>query len=138
MSRIAKADVNAALARAAQIIRSADLGKDGVISRADIKAKLATMETGTEKALVDIFYRFADHRDAKKYAKLTGKDLEKTLAYAAKELVADYDLNRNGLSKAEIARMSTTAKLAVELAKTMKAEPAPTTGAAPVETVQWN
>lgn len=138
MSRIAKADVTAALARAAQIIRSADRGNDGVVSRADIKAKLATMPTGPEKALVDIFYRFADHRDAKKFAKLTGRDLEKTLAYAAKELVADYDLNGNGLSRAEIAKMSTTAKLAVEVAMIMKTVPAPTTGAAPVETVQWN
>ena len=137
MPRIAKSDVYAALDRAASIIRSADRGNDGIVSRADIKAKLATMEDGTEKKLVDIFYKFADHRDYRKYARLTGGDIEKTLTYSFKELVADYDVNNNGLSKAEIAKMSTTAKLAVELAKALKeSTPAPEqqqTGSAPVE-----
>ena len=137
MARIAKTDVYAALDRAAQIIRSADTGNDGRISRKEIKAKLATMPEGTEKALVDIFYRFADHRDHRKYAKLTGADLEKTLAYARKELVADYDTNNNGLSKSEIAKMSRTAQLAVQLAKEMKAAPEVPAGAAPVEQVAW-
>lgn len=143
MPRIAKSDVYAALERAASIIRSADVGNDGRISRAEMKAKLESMPAGTEKSLADMFFRFSDHRDHKKYAKLTGADLEKTLAYSFKELVADYDLNNNGLSNAEISKMSRTAQLAVQLAKELKAaqpEPTPsptqqqTSGA---EQVQW-
>ena len=122
MPRIAKSDVVASLERAAAQIRAADTNKNGQVSRAEQKAKVATL-SGTEKALVDIFYKFADHRDYKKYARITGKDLEKTLAYAAKEMVADYDTNHNGLSKSEIAKMSTTAKLAVEWAQEFKSAP---------------
>ncbi len=120
MPRVAKTDIHASLARAAELIRQSDRGGDGVISRADIKAKLATMEQGTERALVDMFYRFADHRDHKPNARITAKDLEKTLAYAYEKLVNQYDTNKNGLSKAEIAKMSTTAQLAVKLAQETK------------------
>lgn len=133
MPRIAKSDVHAALAHAANIIRSADTNGGGRISRAEIKAKLDTMQDGAEKQLVDMFYRFADHRDHRKYAQLTGADLEKTLAYAFKELVSDYDVNNNGLSKAEISEMSKTARLAVEVAKQLKVDQAPQG-----ETVAWN
>src|SRR5207342_276973 len=45
--------------------------------------------------------------------------------------VAKYDLNSNSLSKTEIAKMSLTGKLAVDLAKAVKAaaaDPAPTGG----------
>lgn len=119
MPRIAKSDVAASLNRAAAQIRAADTNKNGQVSRAEIKAKVETL-SGREKALVDIFYRFADHRDYVKGARITGKDLEKTLAYAAKELVADYDTNKNGLSQSEIAKMSTTAKIAVEWAQEFK------------------
>ena len=120
MPRIAKSDVVASLERAAATIRSADTNKNGQVSRAEIKAKVQTL-SGTEKALVDMFYRFADHRDHKKFARITGSDLAKTINYSAKELIADYDVNNNGLSKAEIAKMSTTAKLAVEWAQEFKA-----------------
>ena len=68
MSRIAKSDVHAALTRAADIIRAADTNKNGRYSRAEVKAQLASMPNGTEKALVDIFFKFADHRDHKAYA----------------------------------------------------------------------
>jgi hypothetical protein len=121
MPRIAKKDVHASFERAAQVIRDSDIGKDGRFSRADIKAKLDSMPKGTEKSLVNMFYKYADHRDSKKYAKLTGSDLVKTLAYSKEKLVNKYDKNNNGLSKAEIAKMKTTAKLAVKLAQELKA-----------------
>lgn len=122
MPRIAKSVAVASLNRAAEAIRSADTNGNGQVSRAELKAKVATL-SGKEKALVDIFYKFADHRDHVKGARITGRDLEKTLAYAAKELISDYDTNNNGLSKAEISRMSTTAKLAVEWGKEFQSRP---------------
>lgn len=126
MARIAKADVYAALDRAASLIRRMDAGNDGRLSRADVKQGLhhftATPVGQTEQKLVDIFYRFIDHRDAKPYAKVTGADIDKALAYAKQHMVANYDVNHNGLSKSEIAKMSTTAKLAVELTEELKTQ----------------
>lgn len=125
MSRIARSDVFAALDRAAAHVKAADTNGDGRISRAEAQAKVATL-SGTEKQLTDMFYRFADKRDAAKYAKLTTSDVERTLAYAKKELVSDYDVNNNGLSKDEVAKMSRTGKLAVQLSQELKAARAAT------------
>lgn len=119
MPRIAKSDVVASLERAAATIRSADTNGNGVVSRAEMAAKVKTLD-GTEKALVDIFFKFTDHRDYKKFARVTGADLAKSVAYAAKEMVSDYDVNNNGLSQAEVSKMSTTGKLAVEWAAEFK------------------
>ena len=75
MARIAKGDVNAALLRVAQHINKAS-GDDKITSRADMKAKLETLE-GTEKQLADIFFRFMDHRDYKSGARITEKVLRR-------------------------------------------------------------
>ena len=120
MARLAKNDIHKALEKAAGHIRAA-AGEDGITSRADIRRKLGTLE-GTERALVDIFYRFMDRRDAKPGARITESDISGTLAYAKDRLIDQYDLNRNGLSKAEIEKMSTTGKLAVALARQLKKE----------------
>ncbi|MFZ5468637.1 MAG: hypothetical protein ACOZIN_04290 [Myxococcota bacterium] len=120
MSRVAKSDVHAALSRAAAIIREADVNKNSRIARAEIAKKIKSMPKGVERDLVSIFYKFADKRDHKPYAQLTAADLARTLEYAKEKLVSQYDKNNNGLSKAEIAKMSTTAKLAVELAKQLE------------------
>jgi len=119
MPRIAKADVHAALQRAADHILDA-ARPDGRVSRRDIKDKVQTLG-GTERALVDIFYKFIDHRDAAPGAQVTKKDIDRAVAYANEKLVDKYDLNSNGLSKDEISRMSTTGQLAVRLARELKA-----------------
>jgi hypothetical protein len=119
MSRIAKADVNAALQRAAAHITRA-AGGDGRTSRADMKEALKGL-SGTEKKLTDIFFKFIDHRDFKAGAQVTAKDVNKAVAYAKEKLIAKYDLNNNGLSTTEVKKMSLTGKLAVELAKELKA-----------------
>ena len=124
MARIAKSDVYAALDRAAALIKKFDVGTDGRISRADEKESLAHFTASpvgqTEKQLADIFFQFIDHRDAKKYAKVTGADIDAAVAYAKQHLIANYDANHNGLSQAEIAKMSKTAQLAVQLAGELK------------------
>ncbi len=118
MSRIAKADVYRALDHAAKTIISAG-GADGRTSRADIKAATANL-TGTEKKLVDVFFKFIDHRDFKSGAQVTEKDVKRAVAYAREHMVAKYDLNNNGLSSSEVKKMSLSGRLAVDLAKTLK------------------
>ena len=120
MSRIAKADVNRALELAAKTIIKA-FGDDGRVSRADIKNALATDRVPrNQQALVDIFFKFVDHRDFKAGATVTPKDIGKAVAYAKEHMIAKYDLNSNGLSKGEISEMSITGKRAVDLAKALK------------------
>ncbi len=121
MSRISKADVNGALERAAQRIIDA-AGGDKRVSRADMKNALSTLE-GTERQLVDVFFKFVDHRDHKPGATVTAADVQKALAYAKEKMIAAYDLNANGLSQGEIAKMSLTGRLAVQLAKELKTVP---------------
>ena len=119
MARIAKADVNRALDHVAKQLVTAG-GADGRISRADVKKALPTLTTA-EKKLADIFFKFIDHRDFKAGAAVTRKDIDKAVAYAKEKLVAKYDLNNNGLSKDEVAKMSITGQRAVDLAKALKA-----------------
>jgi len=131
MPRIAKTDVHAALERAAKNISDAKT-PDGVVSRDNIKDKLGELK-GTEQKLTDIFYRFIDHRDHVAGARITQKDIDKAVDYAKEKMVAKYDLNDNGLSKDEIAKMSLTGKLAVELARELKAAGAVDGGASPTD-----
>lgn len=118
MSRLAKSDVYAALDLAAQHILAAR-GDDHSVSRADIRRKLRELK-GVEQRLTDIFYRFIDKRDYKPGARVTKSDVDETLAYAKEKLIDAYDKNDNGLSRAEITQMSTTAQLAVALARELK------------------
>ena len=124
MSRIAKADVNRALKLAAATIIDAG-GKDGRTSRAEIKAKLATLPAA-ERKLADIFFKFVDARDFRAGAQVTAKDVSRAVEYAQKHMVAKYDLNNNGLSKDEISKMSLTGKRAVDLSIALKAAGAST------------
>ncbi|MBL8955714.1 MAG: hypothetical protein JNK82_33375 [Myxococcaceae bacterium] len=110
--------MNRALEQAAKSIIAAG-GNDGRTSRADLKAKLPTLPA-TESKLVDIFFKFIDHRDFKTGAQVTAKDVNRAVEYAKEHMVAKYDLNNNGLSKDEIAKMSLTGKRAVDLAKALK------------------
>jgi hypothetical protein len=134
MTRISKASVNHALDVAAKNLLDAK-GNDNVISRAEVKAKLGTLQ-GTEKKLTDIFFQFVDHRDHVSGARVTAEDVKKAVTYAREHIIAAYDLDHNGLSASEISKMSATGKLAVQLARELKTaavDPPPanaTTGAA--------
>lgn len=133
MPRISKASVYNALRRAGNHIIAA-AGDDPFVSRADMRRKLTTLK-GTEASLVDIFYRFIDARDARPGARVTAKDVKAAIEYAEEKLIARFDLNNNGLSKAEIERMSTTGQLAVSLAWELKVN----NGRAPIESAEaWN
>ena len=119
MPRIAKTDVNRALEMAANRIQDA-AGGDGRTSRAEMKAALANL-SGTEKTLTDVFFRFIDNRDFRAGAQVTTADVQRAVTYAKKNLIAKYDLNDNGLSAAEVKKMSLTGQLAVSLARELKA-----------------
>lgn len=118
MSRIAKAEVNAALQTVANAIIKA-AGSDGRTSRAEMKAALKELPRN-QRALADIFFRFIDHRDFKTGAQVTAKDVTRAVAYAKTHMIAKYDLNNNGLSRDEVSKMSLTGKRAVDLARALK------------------
>lgn len=125
MPRIAKTDVNRALEMAANRIKDAG-GSDGRVSRAEITSALKGL-TGTEKKLTDVFFKFIDHRDFKTGAQVTSKDVDRAVKYAKTTMIAKYDLDNNGLSPSEVKKMSLTGKLAVTLAKELKAAAAKST-----------
>jgi hypothetical protein len=121
MSRISKTDVNRALDVAAKTLARIG-GDDGRISRAEVKAALESDRVPRKQAaLVDIFFKFVDNRDFRAGAQVTPGDLKRAVAYAKEHMVAKYDLDNNGLSKDEIAKMSLTGKRAVDLARELKA-----------------
>lgn len=124
MPRISKPDVNHALQVAARTIVKAG-GSDGRTSRADLDKTLPTL-SAKERALVDVFFKFVDHRDFKSGAQVTKQDVERAVNYAKEKMIAKYDLNNNGLSTDEIAKMSLTGKRAVDLAKALRASAAET------------
>lgn len=119
MPRIAKADVYAVLQRTAKTIVEAG-GADGRTSRAEMKKALSGL-TGKEKALADVFFKFIDHRDFKSGAQVTKADVQRAVGYAKEKMVAKYDLDNNGLSGSEVKKMSLTGRLAVDVAKALKA-----------------
>ncbi|MBI3180532.1 MAG: hypothetical protein HYZ28_00055 [Myxococcales bacterium] len=120
MARIAKADVNRALEMAAKTLVRIG-GDDGRISRTEVKNALATDRVPRRlHSLVDIFFRFVDHRDWRAGAQVTPGDIKRAVDYAKKHMIAKYDLNDNGLSKDEIANMSLTGKRAVDVARALK------------------
>ncbi|ADO75191.1 hypothetical protein [Stigmatella aurantiaca] len=124
MTTIATSDVHAAVNRAAALILNS-AGSDGIVSRKDIRTKLLSLE-GTERELVDTLYRFIDRRDSARSARVTKADIDAALAFIRTELVDRFDLDNNGLSEDEVARMSELGKLAVSLARTLKSATAPT------------
>jgi hypothetical protein len=118
MPNVSRASIAHVLERAAKTITDA-AGTDGRASRADVTRKLKEL-TGTEKTLVDTFFRYMDHRDAKPGASVTKTDVAKALADAKSKLVNAYDLDKNGLSPEERAKMGQVGQLAATIAETFR------------------
>ncbi len=136
MSRIAKAEVNQALTLAARLLTEAG-GADGRTSRADVKRALPALPPA-QRALVDAFYKFIDARDARPGAQVTRSDIAEAVEFAKQELIAKYDVNQNGLSKAEIAQMGQVGQLAVALAKALRSAPVDEPVAPPRRDEGWS
>jgi len=123
MTTIATSEVHAALARAAEQLVSAG-GADGIVSRNDIRTRLLSLE-GTERDLVGALYKFIDSRDAARSARVTKSDIDAAVAFIKTDLIDKHDLDQNGLSDEEVARMSELGKQAVALARQLKKATAP-------------
>ena len=115
MPNVSRKAIHTVLDQAAKTIINA-AGTDGRASRADMTKKLKEL-TGTEKELVDTFYRYVDHLDATSGASITKSDVSKALAEAKAKLVDAYDLTNNGLSADERAKMGKVGQLAAQIAE---------------------
>jgi hypothetical protein len=88
-------------------------GPDGIVSRDDIRrlqGELYEQGRGTESQAVGYFAGFIDHRDHEAGARITATDIDRAVAYAKEHLLENKDKNRNGYSKAEIDKMSVSAR----------------------------
>jgi hypothetical protein len=119
MARIAKSNAEQVLDRIAQNLKAA-AGEDGITSRADVKKALENVESSVEKALTHRFFNFIDHRDFRPGARVTARDIDRAIEYAKEHLFAKYDVNHNGYSKSEIAKMSRIGQLTIELVCELK------------------
>jgi hypothetical protein len=110
--RVAHATPEAGLEHVAALLKVA-AGKDGITSRDDLDAladDLYKQGRGTESLAAQKFFGFIDARDFKDGARVTGKDIDKAVAYAKESLLKNKDVNNNGYSQAEVAKFSTSAK----------------------------
>ena len=118
MPNVSRRSIHQVLEKAAKTIIAAG-GPDGRASRTDITQKLKEL-TGTERALVDTFFRFVDHRDPKPGASVTRSDVASALQAAKTRLINAYDLDGQGLSPAERAKMGKVGQLAAQIAELHK------------------
>ncbi len=124
MSRIAKSDVAAAYDLTGDLLKMA--GGNKRVARDEVKDLVkelsghGTSELPSLAPATDMLFRFIDHRDAKPGATVTDKDIDRGVAYAKDKLMAQYDVNNNGLSQSEVDKMSRTGKLHVQLARELK------------------
>lgn len=107
---------------AALIVRAA--GPDGITSRDDMEMLVGTLNQtgrGTEALAVEFWFKHTDHRDHKPGARITAADIEKSLLYSDSRLLRAKDENKNGYSKKEIGRFSTSAKAFLLIGKMIDA-----------------
>lgn len=115
MPNVTRKSIHQILDQAAKTINTA-AGRDGRASRLDVANKLKEL-TGTEKLLVDSFYKFVDQRDAVSGASVTSADVASALKEAKAKLVDAFDVDKNGLSEAERAQMGQVGQLAAQIAE---------------------
>ncbi len=126
MTNLATSEVNAAVeSAAAHLVQAA--GPDGIVSRQDIRSKLYSLK-GTERELVEALYHFISDRETKRTARMTRRDIDSAVAAIRTDIIENIDLDKNGLSEDEVARMSKLGKLAVTLALMLKAKVSGPTG----------
>lgn len=124
MSRIAHSVPMKAYDHVAKLLEKAG-GDDGVISRADAEKLVADLRLegkGTEAQAAENIFKFIDARDHRPNARVTGYDLNVSRAFVQEKLLENRDVNRNGYSQAEIAKMSPTGRALVELGQILEIE----------------
>lgn len=97
-------------------------GGDNVISRAEAKSLVATLEKngqGTEALAARNIFAMIDARDTAPGARVTSYDLDKDRAFVQEKLLENRDINKNGYARAEIEKMSPTGRALVELGQVL-------------------
>jgi hypothetical protein len=97
-------------------------GGDGVISRADAKRLVAELKAegkGTEALAANNIFKMIDARDQGRGARVTGYDLKRDRAFVEEKMIKNRDINKNGLARAEIEKMSPTGQALVELGRVL-------------------
>lgn len=124
MSRIAHAVPMTAYDHIARVLEEAG-GKDGVISRADAKGlveKLRNEGRGTEALAAENLFKMIDAQDQTPGGRVTGYDLNLSRSFVQGKMLENRDVNRNGFSQDEVARMSPTGRALVELGQVLALE----------------
>lgn len=122
MARIAYSTPMAAYDHITDMLKGS-AGKDGIVSRDDAKSLVKSLRKdgrGTEAMVAENLFKMIDAQDNSKGARITGFDLKLSRKFVEKKMLQGYDLNRNGWSKAEIGKMSPTARGMIELGKTLE------------------
>jgi hypothetical protein len=98
-------------------------GKNGQISRAEadqLVDKLQKDGRGTEAMAARNLFKMIDARDAAPGNRVTGYDLTKSREFVESKMLENRDVNQNGYSQAEIAKMSPTGRALVELGQVLE------------------
>jgi len=121
MSRINRDTPMKAYDHVAKLLKDS-AGPDGVISRQNAKALVADLKAngrGTEALAAENIFKMIDARDQEAGNRVTGYDLTKDRSFVKNKMIENRDINRNGLSRAEVEKMSPTGRALVELGRTM-------------------
>lgn len=99
--------------------------KDGIVSREDAAKLVSNLRSegrGTEALAAQNLFKMIDKFDDDKGARVTGYDLKLARPFVENKMLENRDVNRNGFSAAEIAKMSPTGRALIELGKTLEIE----------------
>jgi hypothetical protein len=121
MSRIKSETPMKAYDHVAKLLKDS-AGQDGVISRKDAKAIVADLKAngrGTEALAAENIFKMIDARDQSDGNRVTGYDLTKDRTFVKNKMIENRDINRNGLSRAEVEKMSPTGRALVELGRSL-------------------
>jgi hypothetical protein len=126
MSRISHATPMRAYDHIADLLKDAG-GKNGQISRDEadsLVSKLGKDGRGTEAMAARNIFTMIDARDAAPGNRVTGYDLNKSRDFVETKMLENRDVNGNGFSQAEIAKMSPTGRALVELGQVLEMDKA--------------
>lgn len=110
--RIAHATAERGLFHVAGLLRAGS-GADLILSRRDLQTltdRLTNDGRAAEALAVETFGNFIGHRDAGPGARVTDKDITAAVNYARTDMLKAYDDNSNGYARAEVEKMSKSAK----------------------------
>ena len=99
-------------------------GGDQLMDRGDrdlLVYDLYDQGRGTEALAVRYFFNFIDHRGVTRVDAITVAEIESALDYSGLRLLKKKDVNRNGYSRAEINKFSTTAKAFLHVGEMIEA-----------------